>query len=772
MCWSGCRNVLVVSTGLLVGCAGATQVGESSGTNPEPRVVSHGAGSYLHGVPDGADAPAMRDGTRALPRVTDDFTGPAASNEFWSSLMFPRDADRPHGYPMHAHPLSMRASAQGLVIGHVPEPRVTETEYHHTFSGREGRDAEHLTLGVVGLNAPDARVASYGDWTVTASMADGDREVRTTFGHGLPFVYVRTRGGAAQVRLHTGDAIVWANRGGTLGITVRGTHYGLFAPRDWTIDGTTLTAPSESDAGFYSVALLPDADPDTLALFERHAFAFVTGSRVGWRYDADAGDSVATYTLDTEAVQGDETRPITALYRHQWLHAEQFEPVARYASPRGEMRALVADSFTTRTPFRGVLPTLADTGAMDASSLKTLIEQDTQRSARRGRRRGPDTYFDGKRMARSANLAMLADQADDETAREALLTDVKAELEDWLTVGSDERPDEGRVFFYDPDWHTLIGTPGGFGLGEQLNDHHFHYGYFVYASAIVAMHDPEWAAAWGPMVELLIRDANNWDRADDRFPALRGFDPYAGHGWASGTSAYARGNNQESSSESVNFAVGCVLWGLATGHEAITELGIFLHATESAAVGQYWFDQDGKVFPDGLTKPLAGIVWSDGIAYHTWWTGNPEQIHGINSFPMHAGMLYLGQAPRALIDGYDLLMTQREDTPNSWTGILWSALALADPARAKTLADAHPGYDIEGGDSRARTTHWIETLAKVGPYAPAIRANHPAAAAFGEIGSRTYMAWNPADEPTTVTFSDGFSMRVEPGAITARTTRD
>ena len=36
------------------------------------------------------------------------------------------------------------------------------------------------------------------------------------------------------------------------------------------------------------------------------------------------------------------------------------------------------------------------------------------------------------------------------------------------------------------------------------------------------------------MVDLLIRDANNYDRADNRFPYLRDFDIYAGHDWASG----------------------------------------------------------------------------------------------------------------------------------------------------------------------------------------------------------------------------------------------
>ena len=59
---------------------------------------------------------------------------------------------------------------------------------------------------------------------------------------------------------------------------------------------------------------------------------------------------------------------------------------------------------------------------------------------------------------------------------------------------------------------------------------------------------------YGGMVDLLIRDANNYDRSDTRFPYLRDFDIYAGHDWASGHGAFGAGNNQESSSEGQNFA--------------------------------------------------------------------------------------------------------------------------------------------------------------------------------------------------------------------------
>ena len=90
------------------------------------------------------------------------------------------------------------------------------------------------------------------------------------------------------------------------------------------------------------------------------------------------------------------------------------------------------------------------------------------------------------------------------------------------------------MFYYDRNWGTLIGYPASYGSDAELNDHHFHYGYFIAAAATLAKFDPSWAAnsAYGGLVDLLIRDANNYDRGDNRFPYLRDFDIYAGHDWA------------------------------------------------------------------------------------------------------------------------------------------------------------------------------------------------------------------------------------------------
>ena len=68
---------------------------------------------------------------------------------------------------------------------------------------------------------------------------------------------------------------------------------------------------------------------------------------------------------------------------------------------------------------------------------------------------------------------------------------------------ADGKPKAAGLFYYDDSWGTLIGYPASYGSDTELNDHHFHYGYFIKAAAEIARHDPAWAKddRWGGMVE-------------------------------------------------------------------------------------------------------------------------------------------------------------------------------------------------------------------------------------------------------------------------------
>ncbi|HEX5566342.1 MAG TPA: glycosyl hydrolase, partial [Streptomyces sp.] len=422
---------------------------------------------------------------------------------------------------------------------------------------------------------------------------------------------------------------------------------------------------------------------------------------------------------------------------------------------RGTMKVREGASFTTSQKVTGVLPGLPGAPGLDRARLTGHLREVADSA-------DPfagvtDTYWTGKQLGKLAQLVPVADQIGETAVRDKLLGLIKGRLQEWFTVGG------ASEFSYDRDWRTLIGYPASYGSDVELNDHHFHYSYYVMAAAVVAQHDPAWAAdsAWGGMVKALVRDAANPSRTDGMFPFLRGFDVYAGHSWAAGHAGFAAGNNQESSSESVNLSAGLVLWGSATGDDVLRDLGVYLQTTESEAIAQYWFDADREVYPDGFEHDVVGMVWGSGGAYSTWWTANPEEIHGINVLPVTGGSLHLARNKDAIRRSIAEMERRNGGPAVEWRDIHWEFQALADPDRARAAWDAQGGaYEPEAGESRAHTHHWIGTLHELGAPDTSVTADSPTAAVFGKGGTRTYAAHNFSGSPRTVTFSDGGRLTV------------
>ncbi|MBL3803833.1 glycosyl hydrolase [Streptomyces diastaticus] len=712
--------------------------------------VPVGAGSYSDTRPPGTTGPTTDTGTPVTPKVTRAAADkPVPTNDWWSSLAFQRYGDNPYSTPMYGHPLTYQAVSGGLEVGYPTSPTVVGEGRQYEYAHK--RD---LTLGLSGLDSPDTKADDWSDWTVTPYWSDGSRTLRTTIGHGLPFVYAQGSGGNAQITT-AATPTVFSDQGNVLGITVGGHHYALFAPTgsDWDVSGTTISA-GLGGKDYFSLAVLPSTD--ALATYRAYAFSFVTGSQVEW--DSSAGTVGATYKLTTEAKEGTERGTLQALYRHQWLHTTDDLTPYTYVSPRGTMKVREGTSFTTSQKAAPVLPALPKTDAVDTSRLRTHLSEVAD--APDPFSGATDTYWTGKALGKLAQLVPLADQIGETATRDKLVGLLQGRLQEWFTAGG------ASEFSYDKDWKTLTGHPASYGSDSELNDHHFHYGYYVYAAAIVAQYDPSWAedSAWGGMVKELIRDTANPSRSDSAFPFLRGFDVYAGHSWASGHQGFAAGNNQESSSESTNLSAALVLWGSATGDARLRDLGSYLLATEGEAIAQYWFDADEEVFPGSFGHDTVGMVWGSGGAYSTWWTANPEEIHGINVLPVTAGgSLHLGGHKEAIRRNIAEMERENGGPAVEWRDILWEFESLADPAAAKAKWDAgHAGYTPEEGESKAHTYQWLTTLDALGAPDPSVTGDLPTSAVFAKGGDRTYVAHNHGSTERTVTFSDGHELTVPP----------
>ncbi|CAA9557341.1 MAG: GH81 / GH18 [uncultured Truepera sp.] len=724
-------GIRVVGLGLLaLAAASCARIDQAPVSDPEASLTTSA-------LPPGAAGPSNNAGAPVAPKITANVRGPVPTNDWWSSLVFQRFPDNPYSENMHAHPLSMKAKAGGLGVAYPASYVITPDarKYEYTYT-------EDFTLGVTGLSSPDAKLDGYSDWTVSAYWSGGGSSLKATFGHGLPYVYATKTGGDVQVAFN-GAPEVWSNTGNVVGVTIRGHHYGLFAPSgaSWRVSGNTLLS-SLAGKDYVSVAALPDRNSSTLSEFARHAFAFVTDTKVTYR--VDNGNVSTTYTATTTPKEGSETRPLVALYRHQWLNSGAALTGYIYNSARGTMKVLVGNSFSTSLKFGGVLPTLPDSGSYDRNRLAGYLNDAASKPAITGN----DTYWVGKSLGRAGVLAHIANQLGNTGARDALLNNMKSKLQDWLTPGGE------NFFAYEDRWGTLIGYPASYGSDTELNDHHFHYGYFVQAAAAIAVYDPGWASTWKGQINDLIYDAAN-PGSDTRFPKLRNFDPYAGHSWASGHAAFAAGNNNESSSEAINFATGLVLWGAATGDATVRDLGVYLYATEVSAIEQYWFDVDNAVYPSNFRHPAVGMNWGDGGSYSTWFTAEPEMIQGINLLPIQPGSTYLGSRPDYIKTNWNNMVSENGGEPAVWQDIWWSYLALTDPAAAIAKFDANAGYTPEEGQSKAFTYHWIHNLNALGRPLTNVTASSPTAAVFDKSGKRTYVAYNFGSAATTVTFSDG-----------------
>jgi len=276
---------------------------------------------------------------------------------------------------------------------------------------------------------------------------------------------------------------------------------------------------------------------------------------------------------------------------------------------------------------------------------------------------------------------------------------------------------------YDKTWGGLISTNGrndagaDYGVG-WYNDQHYHFGYFVYAAAVVANYNKDWAASNKRAIEDMIRTYAN-PVADSYFPSARMKDWYHGHSWASGLFEFGDGKNQESTSESVNGYYAVWLWGLATDNRLLKNWGRLLTTTELISTHRYWHmfpraedHTNGEPIYDEIfrQRTCIGIVWSTKVDYATWFGGNVEFIHGIQMLPYTPITEVL--LPKNWISvEYPILATSltRSNPPleAGWRGFVVMTQSILDANAAWDAATKLNGWD--NGNSKTNTLHFIAT---------------------------------------------------------------
>ena len=742
--------IAAITTLLIAGCASVADL-------PKQSV---GAGAYRL-------QPAS--GDRAVPEAP--YRTPAMlelaapTNQWYSSVMY-----RQWSEVLHAHPLTVKASESGLEMGLptktiVPTPR-RDVEVHYPHSA-------DLTFSPAAFTPQDARLAARGDWSIDIAMAEGEQQMLATVSHGSPFVYLRVSSGVLNLQLAQDlQASVQTNDPRVLLIEGESKTYAAFAPSGatWSNDSNTWSAALPANKGYLAAAVLPDAQ--ALAAYTRSAYAFVVDTRAQWQVDRAASSVRTDFITEVEIMEGAAAPALIGLYPHQYHDNQQLpsDEIGSIASIRGAIRVFASSSFSTNHPYYGFVPFWPQATGAEQDQLATQIKRDSDRARRMMLEIGYGPYWQGKGLARITQLMHVAHNQGQSPQHQRLLKLTQERMQQWLS-GDDRR----SYFHYDPELGTVVSYPEEYDAVRDMNDHHFHYGYWIRAAADIAMHDPEWATSdnWGGMIDLLIDDIATTERDRADFPYLRNFDPYEGHSWASGVAISPDGNNQESSSEAINAWASLIMWGELQQRPELTDLGIYLYATEIQSVNHYWFDIHGLVLPEEYMNEEVSMVFGGKLLHNTWWIDEPRQIHGINMLPITASSTYLGLDEEFVFRNLEALERETEiyqqrgrraKPVDIWQDLFAKYLALADPEQGWELWDEWGSVEL--GDTRSHALHWLMSLRAMGKPNFAITADTPLYAAFtNPDAGTTYMAYNAGDSELAVNFSDGTKLNVLPRSL-------
>jgi endo-1,3(4)-beta-glucanase len=597
------------------------------------------------------------------------------TNRWFSGLVF---GDQPQ--PVFPMPLSFGLTGSGFAFG-VP----TVTTSAKTITGGYKPDV------TVDTGAKSAKVSAYDSLTVTIDGLDASGGVlgRTTIAEGSPFVrYTAAKAGSVNTTLaFTQSGSYWTAKAGS-------TTYGLVL-KSGSVSGSTIKLDSGGSVTWFAVP--SDGSADALAKLAPNA---VTGSTVNY---AIKGDQVST-TLGYKS--GGETAFAAMPHQQKTVTGTSGE-LGTYPSSYGTLKLYSGNSLSFTSPLRQATTSL-DVSNLSGAEKKELSAQVTKDIAATPAFPA-DTYFGGKALYRAAMLYQLAVQL----KLDGPAGDIKAKLVDTLTKWTDPKGCTTRpafCFVYDDQAKGVVGLTPSFG-SDQFNDHHFHYGYLLYAAGIVSQNDPNLAKQFAPVMNLVAADiASSGGNGD--FPDRRVFDAYAGHSWASGTSPFADGNNQESSSEAINAWTGLALWAKSSGNSALQTEASWMLSSEVQSALVYWtnFDTSQPVY-NGYGHKIVSLNWGGKRDYATWFSPEPAAILGIQLIPESPVAGYLGGDQARISANVAEATGGKFDQKFGDYLLMYSALA-GDTERKSALAKAQ-GLDdkwIDDGNSRSYLLAWLMTV--------------------------------------------------------------
>ena len=295
---------------------------------------------------------------------------------------------------------------------------------------------------------------------------------------------------------------------------------------------------------------------------------------------------------------------------------------------------------------------------------------------------------------------------------------------------------------------------------HRYNDHHFHYGYILYACAIMGRLNSTFVSHYGPQVDALMYDvahdshSGSSDTSGDVsfFPLVRHKSWYDGHSFASGLFPYGDGKSQESSSEAVNCYYGAYLWSTVRWGQSHADYGDaggdgdggsgedygrhqadftrLLLAMEVRGAKTYWHMMPPSARAEGgtgdggsasaLSVPsvynaefeenyMVGVVGMMDVTCSTWFGSQSLYVHMINFMPVTGVTADLFDKDYVEAEYNNIIAPIFPSIEMSWKGYAVSDHAIIDPNVAWNDALELISSQLDSGLSLSQVLYWIST---------------------------------------------------------------
>jgi endo-1,3(4)-beta-glucanase len=576
--------------------------------------------------------------------------------------------------PVYPMPLSFLAKNDGFEIG---LPTVTSSP-----TAISGAHVPGMVAAIA--SASNFQLTRYDKVSATLTYYDSSRSPigELTLAEGSPFVFfhassaatlsitgissIASGSGKEYVRYHRNghDYIAAAYGGATL-------HVNNGVAR--------ITLPPTAFVTLYSLPTVTTID--SLRNVAGNSLMHVTTSHV-------VNKQTVTTTLSYETNNHKETA-ITPMSYESAVRVPA--PLFNYDSIYGPMPVSLGSALTTQTMSitpKNQLSLSHITGAHRAQ-LITLLQKDSATTSITA----TDSYYAGKQLARAANLLDIAEQLKQPKEIAHLTSVLNSAFSSRLA---------SNYWYYDTALHGVAAQNKSFG-SEDFNDHHFHYGYFLYAASILGKYDTTFMQQHAKQVNLLVADIAS-PVSTTNFPLQRYYDPYVQHSWAAGLAPFSDGNNQESSSEAMNAWNGLAMWGDLIGNASLSDSGRWMLANETATAQNAWRSVDiAAPYLSGYTSPIASLNFGGKRTYATFFSELPSAKLGIQLIPMNPSMSALPAGDKSIG------ATIKDDNYNVPLGdYILMYLSLSQPKKAEQLLSNQQDTFIDDGNSRTYLSAWID----------------------------------------------------------------